>query len=54
MPDVTAADMRNGLCTAMEGESRPASMDQVVVRARGEFGEMTGTERGMRGEVTSL
>jgi len=41
MPDVTAADMRNGLCMAMEGESRSAaSRDQVVVRARGEIGEV--------------
>ena len=56
MPDVTAAaDMRNGLCTAMEGESRPAaSRGQVLVRARGEFGEITGMGRGMQGEVTSL
>jgi len=55
MPDVTAADMCNGLCTAMEGESRPAaSRDQVVVRARGEFDEITGTGRVMRGEVMSL
>ena len=38
MPDVTAADMSNGLCTAVEGESRPAaSRDQVVVRAKGEI-----------------
>ena len=55
MPDVTAAaDMRNGLCTAMEGESS-SLQGQVVVRARGEIGEVIkGVGEGMRGEVTSL
>ena len=40
----------------VRGESRPAaSRDQVVVRARGEIGEVIkGVGEGMRGEVTSL